>query len=116
LTGTPAHATVTVSDAMLKTTRCSGLRPLARSVHCAHALAVAMHTVGAGPSANSAQKFTACDSDRFDSLRPSGRSIFAAEVTTASASSTMNSTGCGRRSRIEAIANDAAPAVTTATT
>ena len=49
--------------------------------------------LGAGPSANSAQKLTACDSDRFDWLRPSGRSIFAADVTTASASSTPNRTG-----------------------
>src|SRR5262245_27229675 len=59
---TPATETVNASDAILKMIRCAGLRALARSVHCAHALTVAMHTAGAGPSANSAQKFTACES------------------------------------------------------
>src|ERR1700722_14295599 len=65
-TGRPAKATVTISDETLNTTRCSGFRPVALSVHCANALAVAMRTVGAGPSANNDQKFTACESDRFD--------------------------------------------------
>jgi hypothetical protein len=36
-----------------------------------------MHTASAGPSANSAQKLTTCESDRFEWLRPSGSSIFA---------------------------------------
>ena len=115
-TGNPAHATVAVSDAMLKTTRCSGLRPPARIVHCAHALAVAMTTVAAGPSANSDQKFTACDSERVDSLRPSGRSIFAADVATPIASSTVNSTGCVSGSCIAATARQPAPAATTTAT
>src|SRR5262245_19685338 len=78
--GRPATAVVSVSDAMLKTTRCGGFLLPARSVHCDHAPAVAMPTVGQGPSAKSAQKFTACDSDRFDWLRPSGNSIFAADA------------------------------------
>ena len=57
-----------------------------------------MQTVGAGPSANSDQKFTACENERFDWLRPSGRSIFAADVITASAISTANRIG---RSRLQ---------------
>ena len=65
---------------MLKTIRCSGLRGPRRNVHCAHALTAAIQTVGADPSANSAQKLTACDNDRFDWLRPSGSSIFALDV------------------------------------
>ena len=48
-------------------------------MHCAQALTAAMQVASAGPSANSAQKLTACENDRFDWLRPSGRSIFAAE-------------------------------------
>src|SRR3954466_6085118 len=91
--GTPATQTVNVSDAMLKTIRCSGLRGPRRNVHWAHALTAAMHTVGADPSANSAQKFTAWDNDRFDWLRPSGSSIFALDVATASSSSVVNSHG-----------------------
>src|SRR5262245_41178264 len=117
-TGTPAHATVTVRDAMLKTTRWSGLRPIerTRSVHCAHALTVAMHTVGPAPRANSDQKFTACDSERFDRLRPSGRSIFTADVATASPSSATKRTGSGRRKSERATAKQATPAATTAVT
>jgi hypothetical protein len=46
-----------------------------------------MHTASAGPSASKAQKLIACDSDRFDWLRPSGSSIFAVAVTIARASS-----------------------------
>src|ERR1019366_4131601 len=76
--GRLAMATVIVSDATLNTTRCTGFRPVALSVHWAHAPAAAMRTLGAGPSANRDQKFTACESDRFDWLRPSGRAIFAA--------------------------------------
>src|SRR5690349_9280820 len=75
-----------------------------------------MQTVAAGPSANSAQKFTACDSDRFDWLRPSGRSIFAADVATASPSRTRNSHGCGSRRNATATLKHAAPATTTAVT
>ena len=91
--GKPATETVTVSEAMLNTTRCGGLREPARSVHWAHALAAAINAVGAGPSENSAQKLTACDSDRFDWLRPSGSSIFAAEAATARPSSMANRAG-----------------------
>src|SRR5262245_60543321 len=64
----PAAETVAVSDATLKTIRCSGLRLPARSVHCASALTVAMQTLSGAPSAKSAQKLTACDSERFEWL------------------------------------------------
>ena len=109
-------ATVTVSDATLNTTRCSGFRPVALSVHWAHALAIAMQTVGAGPSAKSAQKFTACERERFDWLRPSGRSIFTADVTTPSASSTLKRTGWCRFSCVNATAKQPTPTATTAAT
>src|SRR5262249_20307213 len=112
----PAHATVRVSEAMLNMVRWTGLRPFARSVHCAQALTVAMHTVGAGPSENSAQKFTACDSERFDWLRPSGRTIFAVDVAIASASNTTKSTGCGSCRRETATAKHTTPAARTAAT
>ena len=72
---------------MLKRMRCIGLRPPARSVHCAQALTVAMQTASAGPSVNSAQKFTTCESESVEWLRPSGSSILAADVPIASASS-----------------------------
>src|SRR5713101_2195178 len=114
--GRPATDTVTVSDAMLNTTRCGGLRSPARRVHWAHALTAAMHVVSAGPSANSAQKFTACESDRFDWLRPSGSSIFAVDVATARPSSTANRPGCSRCRCSAADARQPAPATTTATT
>ena len=91
--GRPATATVTASEATLNTTRWSGLRSVALSLHCAQAPATAMQMVGAGPSAKSDQKFTACENDRFDWLRPSGRSILAADVITASAISTLNRIG-----------------------
>ena len=75
---------------MLKTIRCVGFRPPARSMHWAQALTDAMQTASAGPSANSAQKLTACESDRFEWLRPSGSSIFAAEVPMARPSRAAN--------------------------
>ena len=78
---------------MLNTTRCGGLRAPARSVHCAHALAAAMIAVGASPSENSAQKFTACEKDRFDWPRPSGSSIFAADAAMAKPRSIANRRG-----------------------
>src|SRR6266542_6792484 len=79
-TGTPTSHTASVSDAMLKSTRWGGLRTPTRSVHCPHALTVAMHVASAGPSARSAQQLTACASDRFEWPHPSGSSIFAADV------------------------------------
>ena len=57
--GSAASHTVTVRLAILNSTRCSGFAESVRSVHCAVALTAAMHTVGAGPSASRAQKFTA---------------------------------------------------------
>src|SRR5712691_8226736 len=90
--GRPATVTVNVSDAMLNSTRCSGLCRFARRVHWAQALTVAIQTACAGPSANSAQKFTTCESDRLDWLRPSGNGIFAADVAMASASNIANNT------------------------
>src|SRR6185503_8226921 len=116
INGSPARATVTVSDAMLKTVRCIGLRPPVRRVHCAQALMAAMQTALAGPSANSDQKFTACDSERFDWLRPSGSSIFAADVTTPRTSSVANSNVSWRRRWSAATVRHAAPPATTAAT
>ena len=89
---------------------------MVRSVHCAHALIAAMITVGDGPSASSAQKFTACDSDRFDWLRPSGNSIFAVDVITATVNSMKNNAGCAGGRSSAAPTRPAAPAMTTATT
>jgi hypothetical protein len=115
--GRPAIHDVSVRLLMLKTMRCIGLRPLpARSVHCAQPPTAAMQTVSAGPSAKSAQKFTACESERLDWLRPSGRSIFAAEVSTASPSSTAKSTAWSKRTSIAETTSAAAPDSTTAST
>src|SRR5436190_3533491 len=114
--GRPAAATVRTSDAMLNTVRYIGLRPCDRSVHCAHALTAAMPIAPVGPTANSAQKFTACDNERFDWLRPSGSSIFPADVTTAIASSISSSGASSTRSCVAAAARHAAPAATTTTT
>ena len=75
-----------------------------------------MQTAGAGPSANSAQKFTVCENDRFEWLRPSGRLIFAADVTIASDNSTLNRTGCSRFKCSNATARQPTPAATTAAT
>src|SRR5262245_9497190 len=86
----PATDTVITSDATLKMTRCSGFFAADRSVHCAQALTVAMQTACAGPRVKSAQKFTACESDRFDWLRPSGSSILTADVTIAIPISAVN--------------------------
>ena len=97
--GRPATQQVIVSEAMLNTIRCSGLRPSPeRSVHCAHAPTAAMHAVSAGPMANSAQKLIAWDSDRFEWLRPSGSSIFTDDVITASPSSVTNNAALSSRS------------------
>ena len=91
--GTPASQAVNVSDPMLKRIRCSGLRAPTRNVHWVHALTVAMHTACAGPNASSAQKLIAWDNDRFDWLRPSGRSILIPEVTIPSAINNAKSPG-----------------------
>src|SRR4026207_1789511 len=80
ISGNGASDTVTTSDEMLKKMRCSGLRLEAEMVDCAHALTAAMQIASAAGMANSAQKFTACDSERFDRLRPSGSSISAAQA------------------------------------
>ncbi len=76
---------------MLKTTRWGGLGSPTRSVHCAQALTAPMQIASAGPSAKSAQKLTACESYRFEWLRPRGSSIFIAEIATARTSSTAKS-------------------------
>ena len=75
-----------------------------------------MQTVGAGPSANSDQKFTAWENERLDWLRPSGRSIFTADVITASTISTANRIGRSRRRCVSARARATAPAITTTVT
>jgi hypothetical protein len=85
-------------------------------VHCAHALTVAMQTACAGPSVKSAQKFTACDSDRFEWLRPSGSSILTADVTIAIPISARSSAALSRRMFIAATARQATPARATAAT
>src|SRR5262252_6869914 len=75
-----------------------------------------MQTAGAAPRANSAQKFTACDSKRFDRLRPSGRSNFTADVAMASPSNATNKIGSGRCKFATATATHATPAATTTAT
>ena len=49
------------------------------------------------PVWSSDQKFTACDSERFDWLRPSGSSIFAVDATMPNTSSSTNRPTCSRR-------------------
>src|SRR5262245_23035925 len=103
---------------MLKKMRCSGLRPEAYTVDCAHALTAAMQIAWAGGIANSAQKFTACDSDRFDWLRPSGNSILAADVATPAVSNVTKSRTLSRlrRTRSIAVTRHTTPAAITAAT
>jgi len=90
----PATATVSVSDAMLKTMRWSGFGPRAH-----RALRPCTHRRDAdgvaGPRANSAQKFTACESD--SSTGCGQRQLdLNADVTTATARRAPNSSGLSR--------------------
>src|SRR5262245_63609087 len=103
---------------MLKKMRCSGLRPEAYTVDCAHALTAAIQTASAGGIANNAQKFTVCDSERFDWLRPSGSSILAEDVATPAVSKVTKSRTFSRLRRTRSIAatRHSTPAAITAAT
>ena len=76
---------------MLNTMRWIGFRPRRRAACTAPRRSPPRcRRFRPGPSANSAQKLTACDSDRFDWLRPSGSSIFAADMRWPAPSSMAN--------------------------
>src|SRR5262245_18964918 len=101
---------------MLKRTRWRGLPGPARSVHWASALTAATHVVAAGPRAKSAQNVTACESERFDWLRPRGNSIFAADVATARANRIAERERSAGRKYTADTARLAAPSATTSVT
>src|SRR5260370_40958619 len=87
VTGPPNHVytspvafTVSASDAMLNSVRCTGERVWVRNVHWLQALVAATNIVASAPSSSSAAKSTAYDTDMVEPLEVSGRFTFNADA------------------------------------
>src|SRR4030081_1157459 len=107
---------VTAWVAALNTVRYSGYCRLTLNVHCVHAPATAISSVGFGPSRSSDISSAACATESVDPLASEiGRVTFHAEVRHAESSSIANSDGRGTVSGKYPTNATAPTAITTAT-
>src|ERR1700730_3084081 len=114
----PVIFTVSTSDAMLKSVRCTGERVCVRKVHWLQALVAATNIVASARSSSSAAKSTAYDTDMVEPLEVSGRFTFNADASDEKTSRTKKRVRLGRCRSASGPkrARTAVPAISTAAT